>query len=428
MSAGAVLSTSGSWYVAGELTGLVGPSTVLLMAAAPDDPLVSTLWPMIASGAEPAALIGTLAFGGVADLPDFALACRAPNRTVLLARGVVAAIVTHLDGRRSEVAAVGVLTWAERVVQDAAQVKLAGVGPVTGPSLPLLGGVVRASSLGSGTAEGRDTLADPEAAGPQPALSSAEPVTAADQRPERPVEPAPAAGAVAAAPRASQAQPGRRAGASPFSSRLLREPSEISGDVRVEPAADRTAPLRSAPVGTHDGRTVARTEAVASGVERRPVDRRGRPVHAISCSTGHRNPPTAVTCRQCAGRLDPDQIPVALDGLTLGILRFSTGQRVAIDRPLIVVGRELCVAGSQARLVTIPGVAALSRTHVEFRVEGWTVEVVDCSTNGTWVTPSRPGQKPVKLAPRQPVAIDPGATVILADEVSIRYDAGDDGA
>jgi hypothetical protein len=110
----------------------------------------------------------------------------------------------------------------------------------------------------------------------------------------------------------------------------------------------------------------------------------------------------------------------------LGLLRFSTGIDVLLDRP-VVVGRAPRVLpmsdGEPPRLVRIEGAGHdLSRNHLQIRLEGWHVLVVDLgSRNGTVV--AVPGRLPQLLVPRQPCLMTPGSLVTLADDVSFRYEA-----
>jgi hypothetical protein len=63
----------------------------------------------------------------------------------------------------------------------------------------------------------------------------------------------------------------------------------------------------------------------------------------------------------------------------------------------------------------------ISRNHLEIRLDGWHVLVVDLdSVNGTVVT--LPGQAPQRLRPNNGVAIEPGTLVTLADEISFVYE------
>lgn len=150
----------------------------------------------------------------------------------------------------------------------------------------------------------------------------------------------------------------------------------------------------------------------------------GPAVHAVRCSSDHLNPPFAHLCRVCGASLEPQEAFTAPRPV-LGRLELSTGDVVTLDRA-VVMGRA-----PVARLdhgADRPHVVALaspendiSRTHLEVRLDGWHVLIVDLeSTNGTVVT--APGQPPVRLRANDPTPIEPGTTVSLADEVSFVFE------
>jgi pSer/pThr/pTyr-binding forkhead associated (FHA) protein len=109
----------------------------------------------------------------------------------------------------------------------------------------------------------------------------------------------------------------------------------------------------------------------------------------------------------------------------LGQLRLSTGDVVTLDRGVLMGRRP--VEGRQAKerphLVQLDSPdQGISRNHVEVRLDGWHVLVVDLnSTNGTLIT--RPGQQPERLRPEQPTMIEPGTVVTLADDITFVYEA-----
>lgn len=152
----------------------------------------------------------------------------------------------------------------------------------------------------------------------------------------------------------------------------------------------------------------------------------GPPVHGLWCTNGHANPPAATRCRQCQAVIEQVD-PVTMPRPVLGALEFSNGMRVVLDRPA-VIGRsprsERVSASEIPQLVVVPSPEAdISRSHLEVRLEGWHVLVVDLdSTNGTVVT--IPGQEPQRLRPKEEVPISPGTVVSLADEVTFTYAVG----
>ncbi|MFK7916654.1 MAG: FHA domain-containing protein [Ilumatobacter sp.] len=108
------------------------------------------------------------------------------------------------------------------------------------------------------------------------------------------------------------------------------------------------------------------------------------------------------------------------DDPVYGVLVFSNGERIDVDRS-VLIGRNPKVAGAvEGGLPHImkfdgPG-QGLSRTHAEVRVEDAVVYVEDLqSTNGTEV--QLPGQQRRRLRGGEPVAIVPGTLIDFGDEL-----------
>ena len=151
-------------------------------------------------------------------------------------------------------------------------------------------------------------------------------------------------------------------------------------------------------------------------------------VPAVLCPAGHPSPPQSRRCRTCDREVAPRQ-PVPTPRPSLGVLRLSTGGSVPLDRG-VLLGRAPRVddtqpAGARPHLLRVGGPDRdISRNHAEIVLEGWMVLVRDLgSTNGTTVT--RPGHQPVRLRPGEPLEIDPGSVVSLADEVVLSYEVPD---
>lgn len=129
-------------------------------------------------------------------------------------------------------------------------------------------------------------------------------------------------------------------------------------------------------------------------------------------------------CRICGIGLG-DADPVSMPRPLLGRLLFSNGTEVQLDRPAIV-GRlpkaERVSARELPQLVTVPSPDKdISRNHLEVRIDGWHVLVVDLgSTNGTVVT--MPGQPPERLRAGEEQPIVPGTVVTIADEITFVYE------
>ena len=108
------------------------------------------------------------------------------------------------------------------------------------------------------------------------------------------------------------------------------------------------------------------------------------------------------------------------------------GQPMAYDdsvgmTALLVAGRypqaHVVTAQAQApRLVTVPSPSQdISRSHLEVRLEGWNVLLVDLTTvNGT--TLLRPGQPPRRLHPQEPTLVVSGDVADLGDGVRLTFE------
>ena len=150
---------------------------------------------------------------------------------------------------------------------------------------------------------------------------------------------------------------------------------------------------------------------------------RGPTVHALRCPAGHLNPPHLGVCRLCGVTIAEDRVEIVVRP-PLGVLRLSTGNDVILDRS-VLIGRDpsatRLIGEERPHLVKLasPG-NDISREHLEVRLEGWHVLVVDLNaTNGTVV--SRPGVEPERLRPNDPAMIEPGTTVSIADEVTFVF-------
>lgn len=115
------------------------------------------------------------------------------------------------------------------------------------------------------------------------------------------------------------------------------------------------------------------------------------------------------------------QIPPPASGAPVfGVLVFSNGERIDVDRA-VLIGRNPKVAGAvEGGLPHImkfdgPG-QGLSRTHAEVRIEDGGIVVEDLqSTNGTEV--QLPGQQRRRLRGGEPVSIVPGTLIDFGDEL-----------
>jgi hypothetical protein len=174
--------------------------------------------------------------------------------------------------------------------------------------------------------------------------------------------------------------------------------------------------------------TVRRSDKAAQGQSADGAG--GRPlIPAVSCPAGHLNPPQldpirSGKCRICASVVAP-QDSILIPQPTLGVLRLSTGGDIPLDRD-VFLGRD--PSNNEDRKARKPHILRLpspgkdiSRDHLEIRLIGWRVMVIDLgSANGTTVV--IPGGTPEPLIAGGTRIIEPGTQVILADEVSFVYE------
>lgn len=187
----------------------------------------------------------------------------------------------------------------------------------------------------------------------------------------------------------------------------------------------------SPPPGDHDGLTISAAALRQLRQDDRQADRPAQAqvaatpvVHAITCVSGHPNPPQSGTCRVCGSPL-AFQEPITVPRPPLGVLVFAGGHEVTLDR-YVLIGRspavERVAPGDLPHVVKLDSPDKdVSRNHVEIRLEGWHVLVVDLqSTNGTVV--QLPGRPPERVHPLEPYAIVPGTVVTVGDEQSFVYE------
>lgn len=159
------------------------------------------------------------------------------------------------------------------------------------------------------------------------------------------------------------------------------------------PAAVPTAAAPSGPrLGDHDGSTVSVAEMLAmqSGPQ-------SAPIHTGSGSFSQRRRGRALV---------------------------STGQVIEIDKTIIVgrLPRVSRITGQPPMLVAVPSPQQdISRNHVEIRLEGSAVVVVDLNTtNGTVLL--RAGADAERLHPGEPTVVRNGDVIDLGDNVTVQFE------
>lgn len=267
---------------------------------------------------------------------------------------------------------------------------------------------------------------------PEEPVTEDTPVTAGDADGEHTIL-SPGAAHSASEPRAPQAA---STAALPDAQRLIdavpwlaaaRAAVAPSPDPIPDPIPAPDAGLGDAGLGDHDGHTLMRSELPPApspepaGAGTAPDT--GPLVLARRCAGGHANPPTSSACARCGAELDGETVRTRRPAL--GRMLLSTGESVELDRSA-VVGRQPSVArsagGAMPRVVQVksPG-GDISRSHVEVRLDGWHVMLVDLdATNGTLLV--RPGQSPRRLGRRESLMLLDGDIADLGDGVSLRFE------
>ena len=262
-----------------------------------------------------------------------------------------------------------------------------------------------------------------------------------DDEPLAPAAPSPRR----AEPAAREPEPSAPARGEPMPSEPASSEPASSGQVPSEPAADRPTSVSAASEPAPPDRAEPATPAWT-------------PPFMIDVPTPEPTPePTAEPTPAAPSSLEPEDetVPAAEllaepgllgdhDGETVlrgqfavvapevgettgsvGRLRLSTGQVIELDRP-VVLGRKPRVSrvGGAAvpRLVSVPSPEQdISRSHLEIRLEGVSVLVVDLgSTNGS--TLLRPGQLPVRLHPNEAVLVVDGDVVDLGEGITVAFE------
>lgn len=179
--------------------------------------------------------------------------------------------------------------------------------------------------------------------------------------------------------------------------------------------------------GLHDGKTMTKAElqalrsgAAAPAAAGAPMG--GPAVQAAVCPAGHANPPHFTACRRCGQRLISPPSQIARP--SLGLLKFSNGVTVSLDRPLLI-GRNPRLEGAQLgelpAMVKLDVGQGLSRVHAAVRLEGWQALLEDLnSANGTIV--QLPGREARRLHPGEPVLLEHAAVIDLGGEITCVVD------
>ena len=445
-------------YTPGSATAIVGARCLALVELAPDHELVGGVAGVVTAGGSADDVLEVLLSLGLRVVPSFAVAEFSDAGVRVVVRGDLRAEASGVE----PVTGGGV--WVDRFLSGATAVSLVGPQGASSVTLPLLGGVVLAARVDAAAASPAarhsgnvstnafgdvDSSTNLSVGAPGAAAQPSESVPAEPETPDfdhlfgatrepadLPVPPD--------APPAGQTLP------SPLTAPVrLPTPEEPVPQVRppapVKPGATFIDALPWNPDGSpltpppgSPRPALPEAEPEASGPSSPPaapmtIDRAqlrehggatGPTVVAARCPQGHLSPAYAGTCRVCRQPLAAQQ-PFEVPRPPLGVLRLQNGDTVLLDRG-VILGRNPRLpqgwTGEQPHVVKIHDPERdVSSQHLEVRLDFWHVLVRDLgSTNGTVVT--LPGAEPVALRAHDPLAIEPGTRVRLADVFDITFE------
>ncbi|GIH09438.1 hypothetical protein Rhe02_75050 [Rhizocola hellebori] len=149
----------------------------------------------------------------------------------------------------------------------------------------------------------------------------------------------------------------------------------------------------------------------------------GKRFVAIQCPKLHLNEPAAPACRICYLPLELDAPQLETLQPALGWLqRAGTSERWEVVNPVILIGRAPGFSAVDRLALTLSGVsAAIADLHVEARLSGFRMEVMDRSgRRGTHVI--NPDGRKVRLEPGAPIRLRETGSIVLADEVTLTFE------
>jgi hypothetical protein len=394
------MTAVGQWratYAPGSWLVLCGPASVVVLEPPGEGwtPLVAELWQQVLASSSLVDLAARLARYGLDTMPSFAALFWAPAGMRSLVRGSISIV----DPATERVVAdgEGIQTWSEVGLGDLSTVRID-----TDRSddqdvlqLPLVVGAVQASFV---LLDARE-----QARVHSPQLEQHR-ITSDTDEPTEPTE------------LAEPTEPTQ-----PLGSEV--EPTELLPD--ASPAAVALPPADLDPDAIENADTALVSVPLASELgpaPHLPSPPAGPTVEATVCPHGHPNPPGTTRCRECGTGIR-DLRPRTVAQPVLALLRASDGAEVAVDRTVLVGRAPAQSVGTGARLLTVPSPGQdISRTHLQVTPDGWRVLVTDLhSTNGTLLL--APGSSERRLlTPGEPVAVELGSVLELADGVSVLVD------
>ncbi|WP_158635007.1 FHA domain-containing protein [Tsukamurella asaccharolytica] len=209
-----------------------------------------------------------------------------------------------------------------------------------------------------------------------------------------------------------------------WSEEALAAPAEGEISTDVFPA---DAPTNEEPTGVSP--LFAATEYDVEVGEVSAALAAGPVVEGRPCVFGHLNAPVAAYCTRCGALVDR-RLPLESGPRPpLGLLVADDGTAFVVENDMIIgrdpaafvaqrAGRPQIGGADRLLPVVLPDrTGALSRAHLEIRIDGWQVLAVDVgSANGTWVRPPGAAQ-PLRLPPGQPVPLGVGSDIHLGGRI-----------
>ena len=414
-------------FVPGSDVGLVGRHTIALIER--NNPSTrERLWGLVSVDAAIDDVLDELSSTRLKSLPDFGVAQVEGDAVRVVARGRAVVTATLGSGGTRVVDATTVRTWIEEVVADVVSVTIS-LDPADGDSTDVGGDTfaVLAGSVPAASLTRRYDVADPHAeaatgwpgtssgsAGPDASIAVSS-VVMTDQAADATHEPADDAGDDAVDDLGA------------LFDDELRDQLGDTGDVEVNldaPIAP-ASPWSVAPSTPSDPQPPVPDfgEADLAFIDAEPSEA----IDSLPDTTiivepddfATRAPAPFDAEADLAQSLDED--PPAGSTAVVGVLIFSNGVRIEVDRS-VLIGRNPKLTGSVDGL--IPHIMkyegqgqGLSRTHAEVRVENSQMVLEDLnSTNGTEV--ELPGEPRRRLHGGDPVVLVPGTLIDLGDELT----------
>ncbi|WP_313813307.1 FHA domain-containing protein [Glutamicibacter sp.] len=145
------------------------------------------------------------------------------------------------------------------------------------------------------------------------------------------------------------------------------------------------------------------------------------------CTGGHPNPPEATSCRTCHVKLSGQATKVRQPSMgRMFVTEQSSGPgSTHLLTRSVVIGRQPTWSGpggsTEPKLMKVLSPNHdISRSHVQVKIDGWHVELVDLgATNGTVLL--REGQSPHRLGTKESVLLLSGDVADLGDGVTLGF-------